>query len=105
MEKAISIGIYSEPDGIAITPNGTTAYVAEYGQDSVVPINLATNTAGKPISVGHLPRGVAVTPNGAMVYVTNIGATTVTPITTATNKAGKPIQVGNGPIAIVINHG
>jgi YVTN family beta-propeller protein len=49
------------PVGIAITPDGTTAYVVG---DSVAPINLATNTAGTPIPVGSSPQRIAIAPDG-----------------------------------------
>ena len=42
----------SFPVGIAITPDGTTAYVANLVGDSVTPITLATNTPGTAIPVG-----------------------------------------------------
>ena len=49
----ISVG--TEPNGITITPNGTTAYVADSGSNTVTPINIATDTAGTPITVGTGP--------------------------------------------------
>jgi streptogramin lyase len=50
------------PLGIAITPNGTTAYVTNYGPSpgTLTPVNLATHTAGTPITVGTLPHAVAI---------------------------------------------
>jgi YVTN family beta-propeller protein len=109
----ISVG--GEPWGIAVTPNGATVYVANYGDNTVTPISTATNTAGTPIPVGSQPKGIAITPNGATVYVANSGGHTVTPISTATNTAGTPIHVGtyaesvaitpNGAMAYVTNYG
>jgi PKD repeat protein len=69
---------------IAITPNGSTAYVSIYGcmpppppstsncsvtdsADIVTPINTATNTAETPIAAGAGPNGVAITPDQAPV--------------------------------------
>ena len=82
--------------GIAITPNGKTIYVADYG-GIVVPITTATNAPGKPIKVGKVPLAIAVTPNGKTAYVANVFSGTVTPITTATNTPGRPIRVGRDP--------
>jgi DNA-binding beta-propeller fold protein YncE len=50
------------PLGIAITPDGMTAWVTNYGPipGTVTPVNLATNTAGTPITVGTLPHAVAI---------------------------------------------
>ena len=68
----------------------------------MTPVNTATNTAGKPITVGKGPRYIAITPNGKTAYVVNSVSDTVTPINTAANKASKAIKVGSdpGPIAI-----
>ena len=62
------------PEGVAITPNGTTAYVTNFGDGTVTPIDTATNTAGTPIAAGAHPYGIAITPNGATAYVTNATA-------------------------------
>ncbi len=40
----ISVG--ANPDAIAITPNGSTAYVANYGSGTVTPIDLRSGTPG-----------------------------------------------------------
>ena len=52
----------SEPDAIAITPDGTTAYVANDGSGTVTPVTTVTNTAGTPITVGDHPEAIAITP-------------------------------------------
>ena len=66
------------------------------GPSTVIPINTATNTAGKPIRVGPGGQGrIAITPDGKTAYVAGSG--TVTPISTATNTAGKPIRLGGSP--------
>ncbi len=87
-------------EGIAITPDGKTAYIAT--TNTVTPIDIATNTPGTPIPVGDGPGGIAITPDGKTAYVTNGGDRTVTPITVATNTAGTPIPVGIGPFGIAI---
>jgi YVTN family beta-propeller protein len=81
-------------------------YVADRGSGTVTPIRTATNTAGRPITVGKDPWAIAITPNGKTAYVANNDVEslpgTVTPIRTAVNKAGAPITVGNGPSVIAI---
>jgi DNA-binding beta-propeller fold protein YncE len=52
---------------IAITPNGRTAYVVNYGsypddEGTVTPIQTATGTAGKTIKVGNEPEVIVITP-------------------------------------------
>lgn len=51
--KPISLSGKPGADAIAITLDGTTAYVANQPSSTVTPIDLATSTAGKPIKIGH----------------------------------------------------
>jgi YVTN family beta-propeller protein len=88
----------SQPWGMAITPDGKTVYVANYGSGTVTPIATTTNTAGPPITVGSGPFDIAITPDGKTVYVANLDSGTVTPIATATNTVGAPITVGSVPL-------
>src|ERR1700722_2910576 len=92
----------NRPWYIAITPNGTTAYVTDFGSDTVTPINLATGTPGAPITVGNSPYEIAITPNGTTAYVTNSGSGTVTPISLPSGTPGNSIKVGNEPEGIAI---
>ena len=62
---AIAVG--NGPIGIAITPDGSTAYVANAGSNNVTRIATATNTAGTAIAVGTLPFAIAITPDQAPV--------------------------------------
>ncbi len=47
---------------IATTPDGKTAYVANFGSGTVTPIRTATNTALTAIKVGAQPVAIAITP-------------------------------------------
>lgn len=87
----------ADPSGIAIAPNGATAYVADYGNHStdtgeVIPINLATNTPGTPIPVPEATFD-SVTPNGSTLYVQS-GNADVYPINLSTDAIGTPIVTG-----------
>jgi hyaluronoglucosaminidase len=92
---------------IAITPNGTTAYIVS--SPYVIPVRTAANTALKAVTVGPEPIVIAITPDGKTAYVALDNSTSrgdfpgqVIPISTVTNKAGKGITVGIGPAAIAI---
>jgi YVTN family beta-propeller protein len=107
--KPIPVG--AGADAIAITPDGKTAFVADYGDNgnghSVTPIDVATGRAGAPIKVGSGPDAIAITPDGKTAYVANYGnqngnGDTVTPVDVATGRTGAPIKVGKGPWAIAI---
>ncbi len=69
-------------------PAPPAVYVATSAQ-TVVPINLATNTAGRPITaIDSSLGGLAISPNGRTVYELG-GRNMVIPIDTATKKAGR----------------
>ena len=95
---------------MAITPNGSTVYVANKKAGTVTPINTATNTAGQPIQTyGYHglpsdPSAIAITPDGKTAYVIGTGSfeVEVTPISVATNTAGPPIVTGGDTQALAI---
>ena len=96
-------------DGIALTPNGSTAYIAETGQYYVVADDLATKAQTK-IEVGAYPEDVAVSPSGKVVYATVTGGDTgpggsdeVAVIDPATNKVTADIKVGPAPRQVVFS--
>ncbi|MEU2589161.1 serine/threonine-protein kinase [Streptomyces avermitilis] len=92
------IRVGDSPAGVAVSPNGSRAYVANRSSSSVSVINTATNrTAGKPIPVDRSPKGVAASPNGDRVYVTSLRSASVSVIDTETNKVDSTIRVGRGP--------
>ena len=69
MSATISVG--DNPKGVAITPDGTKAYVTNLDYHTVSVINTATNTVSATITVGDGPYGVVITPDGTKAYVTN----------------------------------
>ncbi len=91
----------SEPSTVVVpAADVRTAYVAT-SYNTVVPISLATNTAGSRIKVPEelpvsLETMAAATPNGRAVYEVGmnpaVGAT-VTPIDTASNTAGPSLTL------------
>jgi YVTN family beta-propeller protein len=115
----IPVGQY--PNGVAITPDGTRAYVANNALPTdgsitsagvVSVIDTTRNKVMATILVGAGPGGVAITseeiqpskrdehPLGPLAYVTNFVDSTVSVINTADNKVVATIPVGAGPFAI-----
>jgi len=92
----------SYPSGVAITPDGTRAYIAD-GDTSVWVMNTATNKIVTGIVIGPAgtaPFQLAVTPNGKTVYVTTYDS--VVAIDTATDSVAGTISLGKYPYGIVI---
>ncbi|MGH3247470.1 MAG: YncE family protein [Trebonia sp.] len=85
------------PSAMAITPDGTTAYV-NASDGVVIPLSLRTMQAGKPIALAQASGAVSdagtvsavvASPDGKGVYVgTASGA--VYPVSVAGNRVGKP---------------
>jgi YVTN family beta-propeller protein len=97
------------PEGVAVTPDGATVYVAETGQYQVIAVNASTGTE-TPITVGPYPQDVAVSPDGSQVYATVTGSDSgpgssdvVAVISTATNKVTGDITVGPAPRQVVFS--
>jgi YVTN family beta-propeller protein len=98
----------SGPTGIAITSDGTTAYVANTGQEGHGPtgttvsmIDISTNTVTASITVGSDPWGISITPDGSTVYVANSGSGTVSHFPTGTTSPTvSSITVGDQPTAL-----
>jgi YVTN family beta-propeller protein len=59
---AATISSVATPVGVAITPDGTRAYVTNVLSNSVSVIDTGTNTVVATVPVGIEPVGVAITP-------------------------------------------
>lgn len=98
----------SRPDGIAVTPDGRKAYVANPDDATVAAIDLEQvqaqpdNPIVQTIAVGILPTRAAVTPDGGFVYVTNTGSRSLSVISAASDAVIAEIPVGEAPMGIAI---
>ena len=91
------------PRGLALTPDGTRAYVANVISNNVSVIDTSTKTVvGTPIPVGDSPFLVAVTPDGKHVYVTNLASNSVSVIDTASGTVAATVPVGSNPVGVGI---
>jgi predicted alpha-1,2-mannosidase len=73
------------------------AYVENYGDGTVTPVDLRTRAVGIPIVVGTGPRDAAVSRDGARLYVANRNSNTVSAIDTRDARVFAPIKVGSNP--------
>ncbi len=92
----------NDPAAVAITPDGSTAWIANYAEGTVTPVVLATGAVGSAITVGLKPDDIAITPNGAKAYVTNFGSNSISVIDLSTRIVTATITVGTAPDAVVI---
>ena len=88
--------------GVAISPDGASAYIAGPG-GAVSVIDTDANVVVDSIPVGSAPRDIAFTPSGAFAYVTDQNLNAVWRIDTGTRAVvGASIPVGNGATSIAI---
>lgn len=87
--------------GIAITPDGSTAYITNFSTSNVSVIDLSTNVIIKVIPVDFAPSGVAITPDGARVYVST--ANNVAVIDTSNNLVITTIPNVKGQFFLSVN--
>jgi YVTN family beta-propeller protein len=93
-----------EPRGIAISPDGTEAYVVGLGTGPISVINTGTNKLTGEVEVAGEPQEVAFAANGKTVYVTEAKTPQVQTVNVETGKvAGSPIALpGESPTGIAL---
>lgn len=74
-----ALSVINSPDfdvceDIAVKPDGTTAYVTNIASNNVVPIDLATFSAGTAINVFSPTFLIAINPSGTKAYATSFNA-------------------------------
>jgi YVTN family beta-propeller protein len=97
----VGFGGGSDPNAIAVTPNGLTAYVADEGGSKVVPFNAITDSTGSTIGMPSGPNDLAVTPDGTKLFVTVPGSNVVEVVSTSTNATIATVSISD-PYAIAI---
>jgi YVTN family beta-propeller protein len=88
------------PPGVAVTPYGAFAYVANEGSFDVSVIRTSDNTVVATVAVGAGPFDVAVTPDGAFAYVTHEFSDNVSVIRTSDNTVVATVAVGANPLFV-----
>jgi len=96
-----TVSVGTQPQGAAVTPDGTRAYVANCGGDVWV-IDTSTNKVATKVVVGGCPTGVAFTPDGQHAYVTKANANAVAVLDTSSNTVVTTIAVGTAPGGVAI---
>ncbi len=106
--KLAEVRVGEEPNGVAVSPDGSKVYVANTisGTVSVIAVNRIANSYDNiiaTIAVGTEPYSLALTPRGRKLYVANARSNSVSVIDTATNQVVKTISdVGFEPRGIAI---
>jgi YVTN family beta-propeller protein len=107
LSKTIKVG--ATPYGVAFTPSGRFAYVANMLGHSVSVISAASNRVVGTIrlSASAFPMDVAFNSSGTLAYVTSGAAGnddgTLSVINTATKRILRTMSVGSSPGSVVVN--
>lgn len=80
--------------GIAVTPDGTRAYVGNVTSNNGTAYDLLTNTPiGPNFATDLFPHAVAINPDGTLALFANQDSNSVTPVTIPANTPGTSIPV------------
>ncbi len=108
--RLAEVPVGTEPNGVALSVDGTRAYVANTvsGTVTVLAVDRTTTAVASVvtnITVGTEPYGLALTPTGRKLYVTNARSNSVSVIDTTTNQVIKTIaNAGIEPRGIAITN-
>ncbi|MBS1679629.1 MAG: PKD domain-containing protein [Actinobacteria bacterium] len=92
-----SIQLGGNGEGVAISPDGTTAYATAEGDEEVHVIDPETATAVGTFKVGGEAEALAFSPNGTQAYVGVAPKEVVTVDTQSEKRVGNAIDVGGNP--------
>ncbi len=81
----------SYPGGVALSPDGASAYALLNQQDTLTQIDLTTLQQGTQIRVGNAPHSIAINSTGTTAYVSNEGGRIATEADFQINSAGTEI--------------
>lgn len=92
-----------DPVGLAVSPDGSIAYVGYEETNEVKVVDIASGTVTDTIPVGDEPAQMAVTPDGSRLFVADFAGNTVTVVDTASDAVVDTIAVAARPQFIVIS--
>jgi YVTN family beta-propeller protein len=91
----ISSDVASGPYGVAVSPDGSTVYVADSPSTSVSVISTGLNQVVATITGVPNPTGIVVSPDNSTVYVTDLATPDVTVINTSKEQVVATIHIGS----------
>ena len=91
------------PRAVALSPDGSRAYVANTDDDTVTVLNTADNSTVRTITVGDRPTAIALNSTGGTVYVANAGGSSVTSIDAASGAVLGTVNLGHEPSGIAVS--
>ncbi|MCU1284350.1 MAG: 40-residue beta-propeller repeat containing protein [Acidobacteriales bacterium] len=100
--STISVGAGCAPKSVTALADGTRAYVANSGCDTVSVINIPSRTISKTIPVGTTPISIVSSSDSTKVVVANQGSSNVSVIATASDAVEATLPVPATPRFLAI---
>ncbi|MGE3284776.1 MAG: beta-propeller fold lactonase family protein [Pseudonocardia sp.] len=92
------------PADVVVSPDGSRAYVANLGDDTVSVLDAMTLApVGTPIVVGDAPNSLALSADGTRLYVSDTRSDSVTIVDTGAARAVATVAVGAFPDGIALS--
>lgn len=88
---------------VAVTPDGTKAYVSNYESEGMSVIDTGTHAVVSTVIVGHSAKDLEVTPNGTRLYQAKFDSSAAGVYDTSTDAiVDAVLDLGKGPTAVAI---
>jgi YVTN family beta-propeller protein len=92
----------TKPTGVAISPDGLFAYVANGRANQVSVLDMKDRKVVATIPVGERPWGVGLTPDGSTLYVASGRSNAISVVSTAKRAVTSTVAVGERPYTVVV---
>ncbi|MSV29943.1 MAG: hypothetical protein EXQ52_14540 [Bryobacterales bacterium] len=106
--RIAEVRVGSEPNGVAVVPNGSRAFIANSVSGTVTSMQIYRGGVGgrvlRHIPVGTEPYAVVMTPNGRKLYVANARSNTISVIDPNTNSVIRTVNVGPEPRGLAVTN-
>ncbi|GIF00489.1 hypothetical protein Ari01nite_79530 [Paractinoplanes rishiriensis] len=101
-----TIRVGAEPEGVAVSPDGRTLYVANQGSKILSVVDARTRKVSSSVTLRNTPRFVTVSRDGKLVYVSMYEAdksgSGVAVLDVGTRKVSKHLATGPQPFALAV---
>lgn len=101
--KARRVKVGDKPKGVAVSPDGSTAYAVNWAGDTISVVDLASQAVTATIPVGGVPRWIALTRDGKTGLVTNFRGKSLSVLDLEKNVETRKIFGIQNPRHIVMN--
>jgi YVTN family beta-propeller protein len=102
LTEVTSLPVVGFPAGVALSEDGSTLYVAQFGDDALAAVDLGTGAVVDTLSTVRGPYSVAVVPGRDEVYVTCFADDRVAVIDLGTWTVAENIRVGGNPLGLAV---